>query len=146
MQEIGRRALERFSPQKFDFEIFPKTNAFSITFGPRYIHGQSLEEIDFPTRNAVDRCWRDSFFCCIILITRTSSRKKVVLCSFVKRNKKLICWFVALRDLKECCTIKFAFVEGSFEGSVPVYLSACRNLASFLFQKRRTKEMQNEST
>ena len=44
-----------FRPQKFNFEIFPKTNAFSITFGPRYIHGQSLKEIDFPTRNAVDR-------------------------------------------------------------------------------------------
>ena len=55
MQEIGRRALKRLSSQKFNFEIFPKTNAFSITFGPRYIHGQSLKEIDFPTRNAVDR-------------------------------------------------------------------------------------------
>ena len=55
MQKIGRRALKRFSFQKFNFEIFPKTNAFSITFGPRYIHGQSLKEIDFPTRNAVDR-------------------------------------------------------------------------------------------
>ena len=32
-----------------------KTNAISITFGLRYIHGQSLKEIDFPTRNAVDR-------------------------------------------------------------------------------------------
>ena len=50
MQKIGRRALKRFSSQKFNFEIFPKTNAFSITFGPRYIHGQSLKEIDFPTR------------------------------------------------------------------------------------------------
>ena len=55
MQKIGRRALERFSSQKFHFEIFPKTNAISITFGPRYIHRQSFEEIDFPTRNAVDR-------------------------------------------------------------------------------------------
>ena len=54
-KKIGRRALKRFSSQKFNFEIFPKTNAFSITFGPRYIHGQSLKEIDFPTRNAVDR-------------------------------------------------------------------------------------------
>lgn len=54
MQKIGRRALERFH-----FEIFPKTNAISITFGPRYIHGQSLKEIDFPTRNAVDRFLRD---------------------------------------------------------------------------------------
>ena len=59
-KKIGRPALERFSSQKFHFEIFPKTNAFSITFGPRYIHGQSLKEIDFPTRNAVDRFWRDS--------------------------------------------------------------------------------------
>ena len=55
MQKIGGRALERFSSQKFHFEIFPKTNAISITFGPRYSHGQSLKEIDFPTRNAVDR-------------------------------------------------------------------------------------------
>ena len=54
-QKIGCRALKRFSSQKFNFEIFPKTNAFSITLGPRYIHGQSLKEIDFPTRNAVDR-------------------------------------------------------------------------------------------
>ena len=60
MQKIGRRALERFSSQKFHFEIFPKTNAISITFGPRYIHGLSLEEIDFPTRNAVARFYRDS--------------------------------------------------------------------------------------
>ena len=50
MQKISRRALERFSSQKFHFEIFPKTNAISITFGPRYIHGQSLEVIDFPTQ------------------------------------------------------------------------------------------------
>ena len=47
--------------------------------------------------------------------------------------------------------IKFAFVEGPFEGSVPVkrfclYLSACRHLAPFLFQKSRKKEMQNETT
>ena len=60
MQKIGRRALKRFSSQKFNFEIFAKTNAFSITFGPRYIHGQSLKEIDFPTRNAEDRFQRDS--------------------------------------------------------------------------------------
>ena len=44
-----------FPPEKFYFEIFPKTNAVSITFGPIYIHGQSLKEINFPTRNAVDR-------------------------------------------------------------------------------------------
>ena len=54
MQKIGCQVLKRFSSQKFNFKIFPKTNAFSITFGPRYIHGQSLKEIDFPTRNAVD--------------------------------------------------------------------------------------------
>ena len=42
-------------PEKFYFEIFSKTNAVSITFGLRYIHGQSLKEIDFPTRNEVDR-------------------------------------------------------------------------------------------
>ena len=55
MEEIGGRGLERFSPQKFHFENFPKTNAISITSGPRYIHEQSLKEIDFPTRNAVGR-------------------------------------------------------------------------------------------
>ena len=44
-----------FPPEKFYSEIFPKTNAVSITFGLRYIHGQSLKKIDFPTRNAVDR-------------------------------------------------------------------------------------------
>ena len=54
MQKIGGRALERFSSQKFYFEFFPKTNAISVTFAPRYIHGQILKEIDFPTRNAVD--------------------------------------------------------------------------------------------
>ena len=42
-----------FPPEKFYFEIFSKTNVVSITFGLRYIHGQSLKEIDFPTRNAV---------------------------------------------------------------------------------------------
>ena len=55
MQKIGGRALERFSSQKFHFEIFSKTDAISETFGPRYIHEQSLKEIDFPIRNAVDR-------------------------------------------------------------------------------------------
>ena len=54
-KKIGGQALERFSSQKFHFEIFPKTNAISVTFGPGYIHGQSLKEIDFPTRNTVDR-------------------------------------------------------------------------------------------
>ena len=54
-KKIGRWELERFSSQKLHFEIFPKTNAISISFGPRYIHGQSLKEIDFPTRNTVDR-------------------------------------------------------------------------------------------
>ena len=48
-KKIGGRALERFSSQKFHFEFFLKTNAISITFGPRYIHGLSLKEIDFPT-------------------------------------------------------------------------------------------------
>ena len=47
--------MERFSSQKFRFEIFPKTISISVTFGPRYIHKQSLKEIDFPTRNTVDR-------------------------------------------------------------------------------------------
>ena len=55
LQKIGRRALKRFSSEKSYFEIFPKTNAVSITFGPIYIHGQSLKEIDSPTPNAVDR-------------------------------------------------------------------------------------------
>ena len=43
-KKISRWALEWFSSQKFQFELFPKTNAFSITFGPRYIHWQSLKE------------------------------------------------------------------------------------------------------
>ena len=60
MQKISHRALKRFSSQKFHFEIFPKTNAISITFGPTYIRGQSLKEIDFPTQNAVDLFYRDS--------------------------------------------------------------------------------------
>ena len=34
-----------FPPEKFYSEIFPKTNAVSITFGLRYIHGQSLKEL-----------------------------------------------------------------------------------------------------
>ena len=55
LQKIGRRALKQFSSRESYFEIFPKTNAVSITFGPIYIHGQSLKEIDFLTRNAVDR-------------------------------------------------------------------------------------------
>ena len=49
-----------FPPEKFYFEIFSKTNAVSITFGLRYIHGQSLTEIDSLTRNAVDRLQGDS--------------------------------------------------------------------------------------
>ena len=59
-KKVGGRALERFSSQKFHFEIFLKTNAISITFGPRYIPEQSLKEIHFLTRNAVDRFYRDS--------------------------------------------------------------------------------------
>ena len=54
-KKIGGRALERFSSQKFHFENFRETNAISVTFGPGYIHGQSLKEIHLPTRNAVDR-------------------------------------------------------------------------------------------
>ena len=75
MQKIELRALERFSSQKFHFEIFPKTNAISITFGPSYIHGQNLEEIDFPTRNAVDRFYRDS----LLIGERT-------LCKYIHRD------------------------------------------------------------
>ena len=55
-----KKYLSDFPPEKFYFEIFSKTIAFSITFGLRYINGQSLKEIDFPTRNAVDRFWGDS--------------------------------------------------------------------------------------
>ena len=44
-----------FPLEKFYFEIFSKTNAVSITFGLRYIHGKSLKEIDFPIQDAVDR-------------------------------------------------------------------------------------------
>jgi len=39
---------------KIYFEIFPKTNVVSVTFESRYIHGQSLKETDFLTRNTVD--------------------------------------------------------------------------------------------
>ena len=42
-------------PETFYFEIFSKTHAVSITFGQRYIHGQSLKEIDFSARNALDQ-------------------------------------------------------------------------------------------
>ena len=44
-----------FPHETFYFEIFPKTNVVSVTFGSRYNHGQSLKNIYFPTRNAVDR-------------------------------------------------------------------------------------------
>ena len=46
-----------FLPKNFIFEnlqLSSKTNAVSNTFGPRYNHGQSVKEIDFPIRNAVD--------------------------------------------------------------------------------------------
>ena len=38
-------SLSDFPPKTFYFEIFPKTNAVSITLGLRYIHGQSLKEL-----------------------------------------------------------------------------------------------------
>ena len=38
-------SLSDFPPKTFYFEVFPKTNAVSITFGLRYIHGQSLKEL-----------------------------------------------------------------------------------------------------
>ena len=38
-------SLSDFPPKKFYFEIFPKTNAVSITFGLRYIRGQSLKKL-----------------------------------------------------------------------------------------------------
>ena len=54
-KNLAAECWSDFPPEKFYFEIFSKTNAVSITFGLRYIHGQSLKETDFPTRNAVDR-------------------------------------------------------------------------------------------
>ena len=54
LQKNGRRTLRRCPPEKLYFEIFPKPNAVSITFEPRYIHGQSLKEIEFPSQNEVD--------------------------------------------------------------------------------------------
>ena len=54
-KNLAAECWSDFPPEKFYFEIFSKTNAVSITFGLRYIHGQSLRKIDFPTRNAVDR-------------------------------------------------------------------------------------------
>ena len=53
-------------PKNFILKCFQSYNAVSITFGLRYIHGQSLNEIDFPTRNVVDRFEGDS------LLNRTS--------------------------------------------------------------------------
>ena len=59
--------IENNDDQIFETKIVPapggqffaltnnKNSAYWITFGPSYIHGQNLEEIDFPTRNAVDR-------------------------------------------------------------------------------------------
>ena len=73
-----------FPPKKFYFEIFPKTNAISITFGPREIHGQSFKEIDFPTRNAVERFKGDS-----LLIASSRKKKKKVLWKInLTRNKR----------------------------------------------------------
>ena len=51
-----------FPPENFYFEIFSKTNAVSVTFGLRYIRGQSLKEINFPTRNV-----RGDFFMVVIV-------------------------------------------------------------------------------
>ena len=44
-----------FLPKNFILKYFQKLMRFQFTFGLRYIHGQSLTEIDSPTRNAVDR-------------------------------------------------------------------------------------------
>ena len=52
--------------EKFYFEIFSKTNAVSITFWLRYIHGKSLKEIDFPTQNVDSLSWLESTTLCWI--------------------------------------------------------------------------------
>ena len=52
---IWRPGTEAISLTKKKKKLKYKTNAISITFGLSYIHAQSLKEIDFPTRNAVDR-------------------------------------------------------------------------------------------
>ena len=54
-QNLAAGRESDFPPEKFYFETFLKTYAVSITFGLRYINVQSLKEIDFPIRNAVDR-------------------------------------------------------------------------------------------
>ena len=42
-KNLASECWSDFPPEKFYFEIFSKTNAVSITFGLRYIHGQSLK-------------------------------------------------------------------------------------------------------
>ena len=59
IRQCKKLAVGRWNDSRLENFIFPKTNAISITFGPRYIHGKSLKEIDFPTRDAVDRFLRD---------------------------------------------------------------------------------------
>ena len=66
-ENLAAECWSDFPPEKFYFEIFSKTNAVSITFGLRYIHGQSLKEIDFRTRNAVDRFQGDSLLSFIFI-------------------------------------------------------------------------------
>ena len=45
--------------QNIYFAIFAKTKVVPITFRLTWIHGESLKEIDFSTRNAADRFYRD---------------------------------------------------------------------------------------
>ena len=42
-KKLDARRWSHFPPEKVYFEIFSKNNAVSITFGLRYIHGQSLK-------------------------------------------------------------------------------------------------------
>ena len=58
-KKLAAEGWNDFRLKNFILKFFQKTNAISATFGPRYIHEQSLKEIDFPTRNAVDRFYRD---------------------------------------------------------------------------------------
>ena len=96
-----------FPPEKCYFEIFSKTNAVSITFGLRYIHGQSLKEIDFPTRNAVDRFEGDSLYFMIMTV-----------CAAIYFHNSLgpVCLIFSLQGLK--CKLNLSLILAIF--NIPV--------------------------
>ena len=78
-----------------------------------------------------------------------SSRKRIVVSSFVERNNKLIryCWFAALCDLKEHNRTDSDQISAKRFSAETYFIcnqSACRHLVPFLLLKKVGKSKLNK--